>query len=70
MSKEEILKATRNHSGEIKTMLILLESSLSAAVSGNVVDDEDFIDSLKGAMGCGKDKFDELSTLLDGWPHQ
>jgi len=68
MTKEEVLRAIRNHSSEIKTCVGTLDVTIASLVGGYKAEAEGEIDALKGMMDFVKDKADEIKSILDEWP--
>lgn len=70
MTKEEILKALRNHSSEVKVSLATVDLAVHSLVVGSRVEVLNEINSYKGLLGFARDKIVEMKNLLDGWPGQ
>ncbi len=68
MTKEEVLKAIRNHGGEIKTAVAALDYHVHALVHGFHGEVEGEIDGLKDTMDFVKTKADEIKAILGEWP--
>lgn len=68
MTKEEILKAIRNHTSEIKTCIVTLDYMIASTVGGYRTEFEGEIDSLKGMMDVVKSRADEIKSILNEWP--
>ena len=68
MTKEEILKAIRNHGGEIKTAVAVLDYHVYALTHGyrTLIDGE--MNSLKDMMRFIETKANEIKDILDQWP--
>ncbi len=70
MTKEEVLRAIRNHSSEVKHCIVALDFAISSLVGGYRSEVGGEIDSLKGMMDRAKGKVDEIKGVLDEWPGQ
>lgn len=70
MTKEEVLKAIRNHSSEVKHCIVAMDFAISSIVAGHRTEVNGEIDSLKGMMDRVKGKVDEIKGTLDEWPGQ
>lgn len=68
MTKEEVLKAIRNHCGEIRTIAATLEYTLIALAQGHKPEASGEIDALKDMMDNLKEKADEVKGILGQWP--
>ena len=68
MTKEEILKAIRNHEGEIKASMASLDYTIHSLVKGYRKEVPGEIDSLKSMMTFVKGRTDEIKQILGQWP--
>lgn len=70
MTKEEVLRAVRNHSSEVKHCMVAMDFTISSLVGDYRVEASGEMDSLKGMMDHVKGKVDEIKGILDEWPGQ
>lgn len=70
MTKEEVLKAIRNHSSEVKHCMVAMDFAISSLVEGHRSEVDGEIGSLKGMMDHVKGKVDEIKGILEEWPGQ
>ena len=68
MTKQEVLKAIRNHGGEIKTAVAVLDYSIYAKSVGMIGEVPGEIDQLKDLMSFVGNKANEIKDILDNWP--
>jgi len=68
MTREEVLKAIRKYSAEMRAIVAALEYDVLSITQGYRLNGSDHIDSLKGMMDTLKDKADEVKAVLDQWP--
>ncbi len=68
MTKAEILKAIRNHGGEIKTAVAVLDYQIYAKSVGMLGEVPGDIDKLKDMMSFIETKANEIKDILDEWP--
>ena len=70
MTKEEVLKAIRNHGGEIKVCMATMDYMIVSLVKGYRSEPQDGIESIQSLMDTVKDLASEVKTTLDQWPTQ
>lgn len=70
MTKEEVLKAMRNHLGDIKHILIGIDSDVYTVAKGVCSEPENFIGILKSRLDDIKSLADTAKGILDEWPEE
>lgn len=68
MTKVEVWKAIRNHSGDIRTILVGLDAQLASVVKGVYAQPDGFINELKASLDAAESQVQEIKDLLDQWP--
>ena len=68
MTKAEIWKAIRNHTGDIRTILVGLDAQLALVAKGVYVQPDGFISELKDTLDAAETQVGEIRNLLDQWP--
>ncbi len=67
MTKEEVLKAVTNHTGEIRGIVAAMAHGLTVLVQQYKPEVSGEIDAYKDMMDTLKDKADEIKDILDEW---
>lgn len=70
MTKEEILAAINNHSGDINRILNGVITTVDSVVRGYIdpAQETNMIDGVKSSIDTVKNQADEIADLLDQWP--
>lgn len=68
MTKEEVMKALRNHGGEVRTSLAYVDCSILTLVLGLRSEHVGEIDGLKSLLDVVETKASEMKGILDEWP--
>ena len=68
MTREEILKAVRNHEGEIKVCMATMDYMVVSLVKDYRTLPDSGVDSIKSLMDTVKTKADEIKNILGQWP--
>lgn len=64
ISIEELLTLTRNHSSEVRAMLLHLDSTLHSTAEGHVEDCGHMVARMQAMLVEAKDKLVEMHTAL------
>ena len=65
MTTEEVLKYIRNHSSEVRGVLLYVDTTLNSLVEGHIEAWDGIKNTLNSALDVAKDKIDDMEGVLD-----